>query len=90
MMHTDRIPEETRTAVIRRLRRAAGQLQAVARLLEDGADCVGVAGQLTAAKNAVGNAGIKLLAAGLAECIADAQTDDLRPDEFEKLLVQLA
>lgn len=89
-MHTDRIPEDARLAVVRRLRRAEGQLRAVARGLEEGADCVAVVRQMTAAKSAVENAGIKLLAAGLAECIADTQEDDLIPGEFEKLLMELA
>lgn len=89
-MHTDRIPADARRAVIHRLRRAEGQLRAVARGLEDGADCVAVVRQLTAAKSAVENAGIKLLAAGLAECLADARDDDLDPEQFEKLLTELA
>lgn len=88
-MHTDRIPPEARTAVIRRLRRAEGQLRAVSRALEDGADCVAVMQQLTAARNAVGSAGVKLLSAGLAECLAQARDDDLAPDQFEKLFAQL-
>lgn len=89
-MNTDRIPEDARQAVVRRLRRAEGQLRAVTRSLEEGADCVAVVRQLTAAKSALANAGIKLLAAGLAECLTETHDDDLIPEEFEKLLMQLA
>jgi DNA-binding FrmR family transcriptional regulator len=89
-MHTNRVPDDARRAVINRLRRAEGQLRAVARNLEDGGDCAEVARQLTAAKSAVEHAGIKLLAAGLAECLADAREGDLTRAEFERLLMQVA
>lgn len=89
-MQTDRIPLETRTAVIHRLRRAAGQLQAVARTLEEGGDCVAVLRQLTAGKNAVERAGVKLLSAGLLECLITSDDDDLQPEQFEKLFMELA
>lgn len=87
-MHTDRIPQKTRTAVANRLRRATGQLQAVARTLEEGGDCVAVVRQLTAGSNAVQRAGIVLLSAGLVECLSDPRDDDLPPDEFQKLFMQ--
>ena len=89
-MHTDRIPDDARSAVIHRLRRAEGQLRAVARALEEGADCVAVVHQLVAAKSAVEKAGVKLLSAGLAECLTDARDEDLLPEEFEKLFMELA
>lgn len=89
-MDTDRIPAETRKDVIHRLRRAAGQLQAVARMLEDGADCEATLRQLTAGKNAVERAGVKLLSAGLVECLITPGDDDLAPDRFEKLFMELS
>lgn len=89
-MHTDRIPRDARVAVVRRLRRAEGQLRAVSRALEEGTDCEAVMQQLTAARNAVGSAGVKLLSAGLAECLVEARDDDLVPEDFEKLFMQIA
>jgi DNA-binding FrmR family transcriptional regulator len=89
-VQTDRISLEVRTEVIHRLRRAAGQLQAVARTLEAGGDCEAVLRQLTAGKNAVERAGIKLLSAGLLECLAAPEDDDLVPERFEKLFMELA
>lgn len=89
-MQTDRIPPEARTAVIHRLRRAAGQLQAVARLLEEGGDCEAALRQLAAGKNAAERAGIQLLSAGLIECLTQPADDDLLPDRFEKLFMELA
>lgn len=89
-MQTDRIPLETRTAVVHRLRRAAGQLQAVAQALEEGGDCVAVLRQLTAGKSAVERAGVQLLSAGLLECLTTPGDDDLEPQQFEKLFMELA
>lgn len=89
-MHTDRIPEPTRRDVIVRLRRAEGQLRALARTLEEGGDCEAVLRQLTAAKNAVERAGVKLLAAGLTECLTEEHEGDLSRERFEKLFLELA
>ena len=89
-MNTDRIPTDARDDAIKRLRRAAGQLQAVARMLEDGADCVAVLRQLAAGKAAAERAGVKLLAAGLAECLTEAREDDLSTEEVEELFMTLA
>ena len=89
-MQTERIPLEVRTEVVNRLRRAAGQLQAVARMLEEGGDCEAVLRQLTAGRNAVGRAGVRLLSAGLLECVSAPQADDLVPERFEKLFMELS
>ncbi|AXV07363.1 hypothetical protein DVS28_a2684 [Euzebya pacifica] len=90
-MNTDRIPTEARADAIKRLRRAAGQLQAVARVLEEGGgDCVAVLRQLAAGKAAAERAGLKLLSAGLVECLTEAREDDLSTEEFEKLFMTLA
>ena len=89
-MQTERIALEVRTDVAHRLRRAAGQLQAVARMLEEGGDCEALLRQLTAGKNAAERAGVRLLAAGLLECLAAPEEDDLLPERFEKLFMELA
>ena len=89
-MQTDRIPEDVRTEVIRRLRRAEGQTRAVARALEEGGDCRQVLRQLSAAKSALERAGVRLLAAGLIECLTEEQDGDLAQGDFEKLFLELA
>jgi CsoR family transcriptional regulator, copper-sensing transcriptional repressor len=48
-------PEQTQ-ALLSRLRRAEGQVRAVARLIEEGHDCDAVAQQLTAARKALDRA----------------------------------
>ena len=89
-METSRIPQETRADVVRRLNRAAGQLKAVARALEEGGDCEAILHQMTAAKAAVERAGVKMLSSGLAECLRERHDDDLTPTQFEKLFMEFA
>jgi DNA-binding FrmR family transcriptional regulator len=69
-------PEEVIDDVRKRLRRAAGQVQAVERMLTEGRECREVVTQLSAATKALEQAGFKLVAAGLTYCVE-------RPDEAE-------
>lgn len=88
-MNTDRIPADARAETVKRLRRAEGQVRAVVRALEEGTDCQQLVHQLAAAKNALERAGVRLLAAGLAECLREEQAEDLMPADFEKLFLSL-
>jgi len=69
-------PDEVVDDVRARLRRAAGQVQAVERMLGEGRECREVVTQLSAATKALEQAGFKLVAAGLTYCVE-------RPDEAE-------
>jgi CsoR family transcriptional regulator, copper-sensing transcriptional repressor len=53
---TAAIPPEQVQALLSRLRRAEGQVRAVARLIEEGQSCDSVAQQLTAARKALDKA----------------------------------
>lgn len=44
------------------------------RLLEEGADCKAVITQISAAQAALQRAGLRLMAAGMRECLADHET----------------
>ncbi|HEX4778346.1 MAG TPA: metal-sensitive transcriptional regulator, partial [Acidimicrobiia bacterium] len=70
------LPGEIVEDVRKRLRRAAGQVQAVERMLAEGRECRDVVTQLSAATKALEQAGFKLVAAGLTYCIEN-------PDEAE-------
>jgi DNA-binding FrmR family transcriptional regulator len=59
--------------VIRRLRRAQGQIGGVIRMIEDGQDCSDVVTQLAAAARALDRAGFKIIASGLCQCVLDEQ-----------------
>ena len=87
------LPDEVVDDVRKRLRRAAGQVQAVERMLADGKECRDVVTQLSAATKALEQAGFKLVAAGLTYCLdnPDAATADGYPLEaVERMFMKLA
>lgn len=81
-------------AVVRRLRRAQGQIGGVIQMIEDGRDCADVVTQLAAASRAIDRAGFKIISTGLYECVngkhagsAQAEADRI---QLEKLFLSLA
>ena len=85
---------QTMTDVIKRLRRAQGQVGGVIRMIEEGRDCAEVVTQLAAASRALDRAGFKIIATGLQQCAAQEQDGDgaARNDraQLEKLFLSLA
>ena len=63
---------EQTEAVVRRLSRAIGHLQAVKRIVEEGRDCAEVLTQLAAVKSAINNVGKVILQDHLEHCIVEA------------------
>ena len=63
------LPTEVVEDVRKRLRRVAGQVQGVERMLAEGRECRDVVAQLSAASKALEQAGFKLVAAGLTYCL---------------------
>jgi DNA-binding FrmR family transcriptional regulator len=59
--------------VVKRLRRAQGQIGGVIRMIEDGRECQDVLTQLAAAARALDRAGFKIIASGLCQCVLDEQ-----------------
>jgi DNA-binding FrmR family transcriptional regulator len=87
-----KFPDEASDDVIKRLRRAEGQIRGVQRLIEEGADCKDVVNQLTAAQAALHRAGLRLMAAGMRHCLADpdmAEAEGMDVDEMERLFMSL-
>ena len=77
--------------VIKRLRRAEGQLAGVIRMMEAGRDCEDVVTQLAAVSRALDKAGFAIIATGLEQCIR-AGNDGSAVDRarLEKLFLSLA
>jgi DNA-binding FrmR family transcriptional regulator len=71
------LPDEVVEDVRKRLRRVAGQVQGIERMLGEGRECRDVVTQLAAVSKAIDRAGFKLVAAGLTYCIE-------HPEEAEK------
>ena len=63
---------ENTTAVINRLSRAIGHLEAVKRMVEEGRDCSEVLVQLAAVKSAINNTGKLILKDHMKHCVAEA------------------
>jgi DNA-binding FrmR family transcriptional regulator len=78
--------------VRKRLRRAAGQVQAVERMLAEGRECRDVVHQLSAATRALEQAGFKLVAAGLTYCVEhpeEAAADGYPLESVERMFMKL-
>ncbi len=79
--------------VVKRLRRAEGQIRGVIAMLEDGRDCADVVTQLAAVSRALDRAGFKIIASGLQQCVtaqADGQDQTVSLERMEKLFLSLA
>jgi DNA-binding FrmR family transcriptional regulator len=87
------LPEEVLNDLRRRLRRVAGQVQGIERMLDEGRECRDVVTQISAANRALEQAGFRLVSAGLTYCLAhpeEAEADGYPLDEVEKMFMRLA
>ena len=87
------LPEDVLDDLRKRLRRVAGQVQGIERMLDDGRECRDVVTQISAANRALEQAGFRLVSAGLAYCIANpeqAEADGYPIGEVEKMFMRLA
>lgn len=88
------VDSQTMADVIRRLRRAQGQVGGVIKMIEEGRDCADVVTQLAAASRALDRAGFKIIATGLRQCALEQQdgngTTGQDQAQLEKLFLSLA
>lgn len=52
--------EKSRTDLLHRLRRAEGQLRGIQRMIEEGDDCLAIAGQMSAVRKALDSAYVRM------------------------------
>lgn len=78
--------------VVKRLRRAQGQIGGVIRMIEEGRECADILTQLAAASRALDRAGFKLVATGLRECMTRPDATDAAAfeEDLERLFLSLA
>lgn len=79
--------------VVKRLRRAEGQIRGVIAMLEEGRDCADVVTQLAAVSRALDRAGFKIIASGLQQCLTateDGEEQSVNLERMEKLFMSLA
>jgi DNA-binding FrmR family transcriptional regulator len=86
------VQEDAVSDVVKRLRRAEGQIRGVIAMLEDGRDCADVVTQLAAVSRALDKAGFKIIASGLQQCLMDTDSGEQVADmaKLEKLFLSLA
>lgn len=82
-------PEDVK-ALAARVRRAQGQLGAVAAMLEDGRGCRDIVVQLAAAKKAIDRAGFALFEAAVQQCVADPASSPEDVKAMHKLFLTLS
>lgn len=78
-------------AIIKRVKRAQGQLGAVARMLEEGRNCEDVITQMSAVSKAVNTAAFTLISASLKECLVEGKSNNEEVTaQLQKLFLTLA
>lgn len=75
--------------VVKRLRRAEGQIRGVVAMIQEGRDCADIVTQLAAVSRALDRAGFRIIATGLRQC---SRSDDggVDAERLEKLFLSLA
>ena len=79
-------------AVVKRLKRAQGQIGGVLKMIDDGRECQDIVTQLAAVSKALDRAGFAIVASGLQQCLTenDGDVDSLDVKKMEKLFLSLA
>lgn len=76
--------------VVKRLRRAQGQLAGVIKMIDEGRDCGDVVTQLAAVSKAIDRAGFTMIATGLEQCMHEGEGSNEAKKRLEKLFMSLA
>ena len=87
------LPAQTIEDLIKRLRRVEGQVRGIQQMLLDGRECRDVVTQISAASNALDQAGFKLVASGLTFCVShpeQAAREGYDIDDVQKMFMKLA
>ena len=83
--------EEQIAAIAKRVKRAQGQLGAVARMLEEGRNCDEIVIQMSAVSKAINTAAFTLISASLKECLVEGNNDsEAVTSQLQKLFLSLA
>ncbi len=78
-------------AIIKRVKRAQGQIAAVLRMLEEGRSCDEIVIQMSAVSKAINTAAFTLISSSLKECILDGKSDSEEVSaRLQKLFLSLA
>lgn len=85
------LPREELDDVVKRLRRAQGQIGGILRMIEEDRDCEDIVTQVAAVSKALDRAGFAIIATGLKQCLLDtSDPDSLDTERMQKLFLSLA
>jgi DNA-binding FrmR family transcriptional regulator len=85
------LDQEALASVLKRLKRAQGQIGGIIRMIEEGRDCTEIVTQLAAVSKALDRAGFAVIATGLRQCLTeDPSGDNVDIASLEKLFLSLA
>jgi DNA-binding FrmR family transcriptional regulator len=85
------LPTAETDRIVKRLRRAQGQIGGVLRMIEEGRDCEAIVTQLAAVSKALDRAGFAIISTGLKQCLLESGgADSLDSEKMEKLFLSLA
>jgi DNA-binding FrmR family transcriptional regulator len=76
---------DSKKAVTRRLRRIAGQLEAISRMVDEDRYCVDILLQIAATQGALGQAGRVVLKSHVETCVAEALASGSAKQRREKI-----
>ncbi len=85
-----RIDQTELAGVLKRLKRAQGQLGGIIRMIEDGRDCTDIVTQMAAVSKALDRAGFAVIATGLKQCLTESPDGEVDTAALEKLFLSLA
>jgi len=78
-------------SVLKRLKRAQGQIGGIIGMIEDCRDCADIVTQMAAVSKALDRVGFAVIAAGLKQCLTEDPTGDrVDTSSLEKLFLSLA
>jgi DNA-binding FrmR family transcriptional regulator len=84
------LPREDLEDVVKRLKRAQGQIGGILRMIEDDRDCEAIVTQVAAVSKALDRAGFSIIATGLKQCLVQGDPDNLDSERMQKLFLSLA
>lgn len=85
------LDQDQMVSVLKRLKRAQGQIGGIIRMIEDGRNCEDIVTQMAAVSKALDRAGFAVISAGLKQClIADPENAEVDTSALEKLFLSLA
>lgn len=84
MTSVKRLDETTRSELVERLRRIEGQARGIARMIEEGRDCVEIVQQMAAMRAATDSLCVELVQAMLERCYADGTP--LPPQQLARVI----